>query len=163
MELKRRIGKANFYGAEARDFDDKMAQAKLKRYQKNAVDIQNNKTIVTEIPIKTREEIRKELGNDVVDEKKMVKIEVLKNIKDVKNGYYIVANIFTEAKPRDEFTLKLTDSGEVNSNFFFNINIFSYYVFSKSFNYVDEALYECKQKAGNPLFENMFIAQIENE
>ena len=163
VELKRRIGKANFYSAEARDFDDKMAQAKLKRYQKNAVDIQNNKTIVTEIPIKTREEIRKELGNDVVDEKKMVKIEVLKNIKDVKNGYYIVANIFTEAKPRDEFTLKLTDSGEVNSNFFFNINIFSYYVFSKSFNNVDEALYECKQKAGNPLFENMFIAQIENE
>lgn len=163
VELKRRIGKANFYSAEARDFDDKMAQAKLKRYQKNAVDIQNNKTIVTEIPIKTREEIRKELGNDIVDEKKMVKIEVLKNIKDVKNGYYIVANIFTEAKPRDEFTLKLTDSGEVNSNFFFNINIFSYYVFSKSFNNVDEALYECKQKAGNPLFENMFIAQIENE
>ena len=163
VELKRRIGKANFYGAEARDFDDKMAQAKLKRYQKNAVDIQNNKTIVTEIPIKTREEIRKELGNDIVDEKKMVKIEVLKNIKDVKNGYYIVANIFTEAKPRDEFTLKLTDSGEVNSNFFFNINIFSYYVFSKSFNNVDEALYECKQKVGNPLFENMFIAQIENE
>ena len=80
-----------------------------------------------------------------------------------KNGFYIVANIFTEAKPRDEFTLKLTDSGEVNSNFFFNINVFTYYVFSKSFNNVDEALYECKQKAGNPLFENMFIAQIENE
>ena len=163
VELKRRIGKANFYSAEARDFDDKMAQAKLKRYQKNAIDVQKDKTIVAETPTKTREEIRKELGNDVVDEKKMVKIEVLKNIKDVKNGYYIVANIFTEAKPRDEFTLKLTDSGEVNSNFFFNINIFSYYVFSKSFNNVDEALYECKQKAGNPLFENMFIAQIDNE
>ena len=159
-ELTRRISKATFYSAEARDFDDKLAQAKLKRYQKNAL-------ISNENPPERAKNLDNNFTETVVNKdlseiKKTTKIEVLKNIEAVKNGYYIVAKTFTEAKERDEFTLKLTDSGEINTNFFFNINIFTYYVYSKIYQNIDEALLECKEKKGNPLFENMFIVQIEN-
>ena len=159
-ELTRRISKATFYSAEARDFDDKLAQAKLKRYQKNALINNENPPERAKNLDKTYTEIV--VNKDLSEIKKTIKIEVLKNIEAVKNGYYIVAKTFTEAKDRDEFTLKLTDSGEINTNFFFNINIFTYYVYSKIYQNIDEALLECKEKKGNPLFENMFIVQIEN-
>ncbi|WP_310556124.1 LysM peptidoglycan-binding domain-containing protein [Flavobacterium sp.] len=163
IELKRRIGKASFYSAEARDYDDKLAQAKLKRYQKKAVETQNENQNPTTVVVKTREEIRKELSKDAFDQNAMIKIEVLNAIKDVSNGYYVVADVFTEAKPRDELAMKLTDSGEINTNFFYNVGVFSYYVYTKTFDNVDEALYECKQKSGKLLYEKMFIVQIKND
>ena len=162
IELKRRISKATFYSSEARDYDDKMALAKLKRYQKNAKESSKDVASTEAAPL-TAEEIRKKLKNDTLDGEKLVKIEVLKNIKDVEEGYYIVANVFSEPEPRDEFARKLIDSGEVNSSFFYNINMLSYYVFTKKFKNADEALYEFKQKENKLMYEKMFIVQITHE
>ncbi len=162
IEINRRISKATFYSAEAREFDDKLAQAKLKRYQKKAID---NKTIVTDNKEITNKSASKNTTNakkDLSDIKALVKVEVLKNVESIKNGYYIVAKTFTDAKKRDDFTLKLSDDGELNANFFFNINNFTYYVYSKMFLKIDDALLECREKKDNPLFENMVIVQIEN-
>ena len=76
-ELKRRINKATFYSSEARDYDDKLAQAKLKRYQKKAVEA--NKDLADNSENKpTAEEIKKSLKDKDYNEKKAVKIEVLK-------------------------------------------------------------------------------------
>ena len=61
------------------------------------------------------------------------------------------------------FARKLTDSGEINTGFFYNVNIFSYYVFTKKFKNVNEALFEYNTKKENPLYKNMFIVQIEKE
>jgi LysM repeat protein len=157
-EIKRRIGKASFYSAEARDYDDKLALVKLKRYQKEATKEGENKVQVKP----TTEEINKVLKNQTVEDK-TVKIEVLKNLKEVKNGYYLVASVFSDAEPRDKFVMKLTDSGEINSSFFYNINILSYYVYTKTFDKLDEIMYEYKQKEKNELFSNMFILHVENE
>lgn len=161
-ELKRRINKATFYSSEARDYDDKLAQAKLKRYQKKAVEA--NKDLADNSENKpTAEEIKKSLKDKDYNEKKAVKIEVLNNLKDVENGFYIIVGTFTEAEPRDVFARKLTDSGEINTGFFYNINIFSYYVFTEKFKNVNEALFEYNLKKENPLYKNMFIVQIEKE
>jgi LysM repeat protein len=157
-EIKRRIGKATFYSAEARDYDDKLALVKLKRYQKEAAKDGQNKVQVKP----TTEEINKVLKNQIAEDK-TVKIEVLKNLKEVKNGYYLVASVFSDAEPRDKFVMKLTDSGEINSSFFYNINILSYYVYTKTFDKLEEVMYEYKQKEKNELFSNMFILHVENE
>lgn len=162
IELKRRISKATFYSSEARDYDDKMALAKLKRYQKNAKE--SNKDLASsETTTLTAEEIRKTLKNDTLDAEKLVKMEVLKNINDIEEGYYIVADVFSEAEPRDAFARKLIDLGEMNSSFFYNINVLSYYVFTKKFKNADEALYEFKLKKDKPMYEKMFIVQITHE
>jgi LysM repeat protein len=163
LELKRRIGKATFYSSEAREYDDKMALAKLKRYQKNVKESQKDQPIANKKPKMTDEEIRKKLRAETVTEKSPVKIEVIKNIKDVENGYYLVNDVFTEADPRDVFTKKLSDAGELAASFFYNVNNFSYYVYSDSFKNADQAIYEYKQNEKKALFEKMFIVQIVNE
>lgn len=161
-ELKRKISKATFYSSEAREYDDKLALVKLQRYQKNVTENQKDVASGNQQTIDPLE-VRKKLNEKEVNENKPTKIEVIKNLNDVKNGYYLVANVFTDAKNRDEFTIKLTDAGETKTSFFYNINNFSYYIYTKIFNTSDEAIYEYTSKVNNPLFENLFIVQIQNE
>ncbi len=161
-ELKRKISKATFYSSEAREYDDKLALVKLQRYQKNVAEGQKdvastNTTAVDAV------EIRKKLNEKVVDENKPTKIEVIKNLKELNDGYYLVANVFKDTKLRDEYALKLTDAGETKTSFFYNINNFSYYIYTQVFNTPDEAIYEYHAKMNNPLFENLFIVQIQKE
>lgn len=161
-ELKRKISKATFYSSEAREYDDKLALVKLQRYQKNAVASQKDVASTSQESVNATE-IRKKLNENVVDANKLTKIEVLRNLNEIKNGYYLVANIFTEAKPRDEFAMKLTDSGETKTSFFYNVGNFSYYVYTKVFNTADEAIYEYNSKINDELYKNLFIVQISNE
>ena len=88
---------------------------------------------------------------------------MLDNLKEVPTGYYIVLGDFIEAEDRDQFIMKLIDTGEFNSGFFFNVNILSYYVFTKFFYTEEEALYEYKQKSGQELYEKMLIVKIVQE
>ena len=162
VELKRRISKATFYSSEARDYDDKLAQVKLKRYQKKAVE--TNKNLAAHSENKpTADQIKKTLKDKDFNERKAVKMEVLRNLNEVEDGFYIVADTFAEAELRDVFARKLTDSGEINTGFFYNVNIFAYYVFTKRFKNANEALFEYNLKKENRLYKNMFIVQIEKE
>ncbi|SFA88264.1 LysM domain-containing protein [Flavobacterium swingsii] len=161
VELKRRISKATFYSSEARDYDDKLAQVKLKRYQKKA--LETNKDLASTENKPTAEQIKKALNNKDYNEEKAVKIEVLRNLNEVEDGFYIIVDTFTEAELRDIFARKLTDSGEINTGFFYNVNVFSYYVFTKKFKNANEALFEYNVKKENSLYKNMFIVQIEKE
>lgn len=68
--------------------------------------------------------------------------------------------VFQEASERDEFFRKLTDSGSLDANFFYDINVLSYKVYSKMLPTKVEAQYECIQKQGKPLFEKMYIAHV---
>ena len=162
VELKRRISKATFYSSEARDYDDKLAQVKLKRYQKKAVE--TNKNLAAHSENKpTADQIKKTLKDKDFNERKAVKMEVLRNLNEVEDGFYIIADTFAEAELRDVFARKITDSGEINTGFFYNVNIFAYYVFTKRFKNANEALFEYNLKKENPFYKNMFIVQIEKE
>lgn len=159
-EVKRKIAKATFYSAEAREFDDKLALVKLQRYQKNsAVEDTSLGTKTPEI-----ETIRKDLKKEEYNQNNPTKIEVIKNLKDVKNGFYLVHDIFTDAKKRDDFAIKLTDSGEKQTSFFFNVNNFTYYVYSEIIDNLEKAIYIYKEKSKKAgLYSNSFIVQILNE
>ena len=160
-ELKRKISKATFYSSEAREYDDKLAQVKLQRYQKTVEESKKDVATTTEVLETT--EIRKQLNENVVDEKNPTKIEVIRNLKDLEDGFYLVAKVFGEAAERDAFAIQLTDAGETKTNFFYNVNTLSYYVYTKIFQTADEAIYEYKTKVNNPLFEHLFIVQINKE
>lgn len=159
IEVKRHISKASFYGSEARAFDDKVALLKLKRYQDNA--LQNQANTETPIVALSLEEIKQKIKQDPLYNNKEGKVEFFDNLKAVPNGYYLVLGIFTDATPRDQFIMKLIDSGDFNASFFYNVNSQSYYVYSDSFESIEEALYEYKQKENTPLYKNWSIAKLE--
>jgi hypothetical protein len=158
-ELKLHISKATFYSKQARLFDDKLAKLKNQSYQNKAYENQNkNKTGVVAKSL-TLEQTKKELAKQPA-KVKAIKVENVEGIKDLKSGYYVVVGNFQEASDRDVFIRKLTDSGSLDANFFYNINILSYYVYSRMFDTKEEAQYECVQKQGKPLFEKVFIANV---
>ena len=160
-ELKRKISKATFYSSEAREYDDKLAQVKLQRYQKTAEE--TRKDVATNTTLPEASEIRKELNENIVDEKHPTKMEIIRNLKDLEEGYYMVAQVADEASQRDAFAIKFTDAGETKTSFFYNVNTLSYYVYTKIFKTADEAIYEYRTKVNNPLFSSLFIVQITKE
>lgn len=161
IEVKRHISKASYYSMEARKFDDKLALIKLKKYQDEA--IKNKRTSDSEEVLKiiSLEEMKKELKENPFKNEKNIKIEVFDNLKEVSNGYYLVLGTFTDAAPRDQFIIKLIDSGDFNASFFFNINSLSYYVYSDKYNNMEEVLYQCKKKEEDELYKNIIIAKAE--
>jgi len=161
-ELKLHISKATFYSKQARNFDDKLAKVKIQSYQNKAYEAQGkSKTGVVAKPL-TLNQIRKELAKEP-NKVKEVKIETLDNLKEVKVGYYVVLGEFQEAKDRDALIMKLTDSGSLDANFFYNLNILSYDVYCNYFSTKDEAVYEYIKKQGKPLYEKMFVVNVVSE
>jgi LysM repeat protein len=160
-ELKRKISKATFYSSEAREYDDKLAQVKLQRYQKTAEE--NQKDVATTTTLPESSEIRKQLNENIVDEKHPTRMEIIRNLKDLEDGFYMVAHVTDDAAQRDAYAIKLTDAGETKTSFFYNVNTLSYYVYTKIFPTADEAIYEYKTKVNNPLFSGIFIVQIAKE
>jgi LysM repeat protein len=161
-ELKLHISKATFYSKQARSFDDKLAKVKIQSYQNKAYEAQGkSKTGVLAKPL-TLDQIRKELAKEP-NKVAAVKIETLDNLKDIKIGYYVVLGEFQEAKDRDALIMKLTDSGSLDANFFYNLNILSYDVYCNYFSTKDEAVYEYIKKQGKPLYEKMFVVNVVSE
>ncbi|HSD09281.1 LysM peptidoglycan-binding domain-containing protein [Flavobacterium sp.] len=161
-ELRLHISKASFYSKQARTFDDNLAKLKNQSYQNKASEAQaKNKTGIVVKPL-TLDQINKELAKQPA-KVKSVKIEKVEGVKNVESGYYVVLGSFKDAKERDAFIKKLSDSGSLESNFFYNINVLSYYVYSKKVATKEEAQYECIKKQGKPLFEKMFIANVVSE
>ena len=144
---------ATFYSEEARTFDDKMALERLKRYKKAAIITQNE----DKYKFKDRNEF-----SGIKKGFKTVDIEVIKNLKETKNGFYLVLGIFKEAKERDAYVMKLIDAGEVETTFFYNNNSFTYYVYTKTFVTVNDALKGFKQVENKKMHDKMKIVKLEN-
>jgi LysM repeat protein len=161
-ELRLHISKATFYSKQARLFDDNLAKVKNQSYQNKAYESQTKvKTGVASKSL-TVDQIKKELAKQPT-KVKGVKIVTLDNLKEVKEGYYIVLGEYQEAKQRDSFIMKLTDSGSLDANFFYNFNVLSYDVYSNYFPSKEEAIYEYIKKQGKPLFEKMMVVNVISE
>ncbi|KQX15790.1 LysM peptidoglycan-binding domain-containing protein [Flavobacterium sp. Root420] len=161
IEVKRHISKASFYSMEARQFDDKLALMKLKKYQDDALKNQNKTNSDEASKAISLEEMKRELKENPLKNGKTIKVEIFDNLKEVSNGYYLVLGIFTDAIPRDKFIMKLIDSGDFNASFFFNINSLSYYVYSDRYQNMEEVLYKCKKKEEDELYKDIIIAKAE--
>jgi hypothetical protein len=107
--------------------------------------------------------VKEEWSKDSISSENNARIEVLDNLKEVKEGYYLVLGDYREAEERDRLIMKLIDSGELNASFFYNVNILSYYVYSNFSETEEEVLYEYKQKRNKPLYEKMFVVKIKKE
>jgi LysM repeat protein len=158
-ELRLHISKATFYSKQARLFDDNLAKVKNKSYQNKAYESQTMAKGGVVSKSLSLDQMKKELAKQPA-KVKAIKTVTLDNLKEVKEGYYVVVGVFQEASERDEFFRKLTDSGSLDANFFYDLNVLSYKVYSKMVASKLEAQYECIQKQGKPLFEKMYIAHV---
>ncbi|TRX37457.1 LysM peptidoglycan-binding domain-containing protein [Flavobacterium sp. ZT3R18] len=161
-ELRLHIGKATFYSKQARLFDDNLAKVKNQSYQNKAYEAQGKSKKGVAVKPLTLDQIKKELAKQP-SKAKTVRITILDNLKDVKVGYYLVLGQYQEAVVRDSFIMKLTDSGSLDANFFYNLNVLSYDVYSNYFSSKEEAIYEYIKKQGKPLFEKMTVVNVVNE
>jgi LysM repeat protein len=161
-ELRLHIGKATFYSKQARLFDDNLAKVKNQSYQNKAYEAQGKSKKGVAVKPLTLDQIKKELAKQP-NKVKAVKIATLDNLKDVKVGYYIVLGQYQEAVVRDTFIMKLIDSGSLDANFFYNLNVLSYDVYSNYFSSKEEAIYEYIKKQGKPLFEKMMVVNVVSE
>ncbi|MCC9019214.1 LysM peptidoglycan-binding domain-containing protein [Flavobacterium lipolyticum] len=161
IEVKRHISKASYYSMEARNFDDKVALLKLKKYQDQAIKNQKKNGFIGDSKMISSEEMKQELKENPLKRDKTIKVEVFDNLRGVSNGYYLVLGIFTDATLRDKLIMKLIDSGDFNASFFFNINSLSYYVYSDKYQNMEEVLYQCKKKEEDELYKEVSIAKVE--
>ncbi|BFM44335.1 LysM domain-containing protein [Flavobacterium sp. CFS9] len=161
IEVKRHISKASYYSMEARNFDDKVALLKLKKYQDQAIKNQKKNGVTDDSKNLSSEEMKQELKENPLKRDKTIKVEVFDNLHGVSNGYYLVLGIFTDATLRDKLIMKLIDSGDFNASFFFNINSLSYYVYSDKYQNMEEVLYQCKKKEEDELYKEVSIAKVE--
>ncbi len=161
VEIVRRIEKATFYSASAREYDDRLALQKLIRYQNQ---IKKDKNIVdVEYEQPTVEEVRAKIKESNFTNTKIPAKEIISNLKDVENGFYVVLKITKSPGERDDFARELADAGDLKTKFFYNINTFSYYVYTQKVKLFEEALLEVKRKENLPLYNEAMIVEVKLE
>ena len=154
--VKSKIKMATFYSEESRTFDDKMALERLKRYKKDAEAVQ--------VENKFKNTVDRDANTKTANKKnpfKTIDIEIIKNLNEVKNSYYLVTGVFKEASKRDEFLKNMIDAGELKATFFFNVNTFTYYVYTNMYPSVNESLKGFKLRENQKYFDKMKIVKVD--
>ncbi|OIQ31094.1 MAG: hypothetical protein BM564_01345 [Bacteroidetes bacterium MedPE-SWsnd-G2] len=143
IERKRRIKRAAFDNEEKRYAQDRSA---LERIKRNTV-VTNDNSQPEDFDI---------------GEKPSKNIQILKNVKNVENGYYLIIAIHSNKSKRDEFLTKVVSTGDKTIDFFFDVNTSKYYIYTKKLNSINEANYAIKNKTTKPYNTNMSLVKIEN-
>ena len=134
--VNKQINEASSNIKKPRSVEDKLALVRLEKYKTEAIEKQKKSTKAQEkkasvsLP-KVLEFLRK---NPDFYKDEITTMTEIKNLKDVTDGFYIVANNFVDAEQRDLFIKKLYDNGEFNAGFFFDTNTSSYVVYLEQFN-----------------------------
>jgi len=143
FERRRRIKKAAFENEEERYSQDRIALQNIKQ-----------RTSLTSTPI----------TSDDFDfgEKQSNNIQILENVQNVENGYYLVLAVHTEVSKRNDFVIKVVASGRSNVDFFYDVNTSKYYIYYDKFDSVEEANRALDLKGNRPYNTKLSLVKIEN-
>ena len=143
IERKRRIKRAAYDNEEDRYKKDR-----------TALNIIKQNTLVTSEVFKTEDfDFGMEPSNN---------IQILKDVKNVDKGYYLVIAIQSEVAKRDAFLTKTVAAGQADIDFFFDVNTSKYYIYYNKFNSLDEAKNALEARGSEPYNSKMSIIKIEN-
>jgi type IX secretion system PorP/SprF family membrane protein len=142
IEKKRRIKRATYDNEQDRYEKDR---ARLNQIKAN--------TSVSSVPLKAEDfDFGEEQSN----------IQIVKDVKNVESGYYLVIAVHSSVAKRDEFVTKAIEAGQSNINFFYDVNSSKYFIYYEKFNDLDEANNALKSKGSKPYNSKMSIVKIEN-
>ncbi|GAA4270138.1 PorP/SprF family type IX secretion system membrane protein [Hyunsoonleella aestuarii] len=142
IERKRRIKRAAFDNDQVRYQKDRATLKQIKDY-----------TPVSNEPLEPEHFDSGELLSN---------IQILKDVNNVDNGYYLVIAVHRDVAKRDEFLRKAVAAGESNIDFFFDVNTSKYYIYYQKFDYIDTANEALKSKGSQAYNTNMSVVKIEN-
>ncbi|MBR9914573.1 MAG: type IX secretion system membrane protein PorP/SprF [Algicola sp.] len=89
-------------------------------------------------------------------------IQILKNVKNVENGYYLIIAVHSDVDKRNEFVKKVIASGRSDIDFFYDVNTSKYYMYYSKHDNIEAANKELKTKGNRPYNVNMSLVKIEN-
>jgi type IX secretion system PorP/SprF family membrane protein len=142
IERKRRIKRAAYDNEEARYSKDRAALNVIKQ-----------NTPVSTVPLKVQDfDFGEEQSN----------IKILKDVKNIESGYYMVIAVHGDVDKRDEFLRKAVASGQTNVDFFYDVNTSKYYIFYEKYDSIDEANRALNAKGTKPYNSKMSMVKIEN-
>jgi type IX secretion system PorP/SprF family membrane protein len=142
IERKRRIKRAAYDNEEARYSKDRAALNEIKL-----------NTSVSKVQLKVEDfDFGEEQNN----------IKIVKDIKNLESGYYMVIAVHSDVEKRDEFLRKVVASGQLNIDFFYDVNTSKYYIFYERYDNIDEANRSLNSKTSKPYNSKMSMVKIEN-
>ena len=141
IEKKRRIKRASFMNV-----DDRFAQdnATLKRIKET--------TAVSATPLQSK---------DFDSGEEQPEVQIVKTVKNVSRGYYVVIAVHNEVAKRDDFLTKAVASGQSNVNFFYDANSSKYFIYYDSFDTIEAAKQALNSKGSLPYNGKMSIVKVE--
>ncbi|MFG4000679.1 PorP/SprF family type IX secretion system membrane protein [Flavobacterium aquidurense] len=89
-------------------------------------------------------------------------MQIIKNIKNSDNGYYLIIAVHNSVEKRDQFLTKAVASGRSDVNFFYNVTTSKYYIYYEKFDGLPEATKALEAKGTKPYNGKMAIVKVEN-
>ncbi|HNU59316.1 MAG TPA: hypothetical protein PKI08_05140, partial [Aquaticitalea sp.] len=89
-------------------------------------------------------------------------IQIIKNVKNVESGYYLVVAVHDDVAKRDDFVRKAVASGQSNIDFFYDVTTSKYYIYYSKFENIQQANSALQGKGSMPYNARMSIVKIEN-
>jgi len=141
IEKKRRIKRAAFVNEQDRFAQDKATLNRIKET-----------TPYSATPLK---------AEDFDYGEEQLNIQVLKDIKNVEKGYYIVIAVHEDVAKRDAFLTNTVAAGQANVNFFYDVNTSKYFIYYDKFDTIEEAKKALESKGSEPYKVKMSMVKIE--
>ncbi|MEM5566180.1 hypothetical protein WNY78_13755, partial [Psychroserpens sp. AS72] len=143
FERRRRIKKAAFDNEEERYSQDRAMLENIKQ-----------STTLTTTPI-TKDDF--DFG-----EEQSGNIQILENVQNVDNGYYLVLAVHSDISKRNDFITKVVASGRSNVDFFYDVKTSKYYIYYDKFESIDQANQALESKGNRPYNQKLSLVKIEN-
>jgi len=89
-------------------------------------------------------------------------IQIVKDVKHLESGYYIVLAVHNDVDKRDEFLTKTISAGQENINFFYDVKTSKYYIYYKEFTTINEAKKALQLNETEPYNSKKSLVKIEN-
>ncbi len=142
IEKKRRIKRAAYENDQGRYAQDVAALKRIKETTK-----------LSSTPLKASDF---DFGEDQSN------MQIIKNIKNSDNGYYLIIAVHNSVEKRDEFLRKAVAAGCTDVNFFYNVTTSKYYIYYDKFDGLPEATKALEAKGSKPYNGKMAIVKVEN-
>ena len=142
IERKRRIKRALYDNEEDRYQKDRSVLNAIKQ-----------NTALSSEPLKQEDfDYGEELNN----------IQIVKDIKNVESGSYLVLAVHSNVEKRDAFLKKAVAAGQADIDFFYDVNTSRYYIYYDKFNGLNQAQDAMQTKGNKPYNGKMSMVKIEN-
>ncbi|RTY80581.1 type IX secretion system membrane protein PorP/SprF [Flavobacterium sp. LS1P28] len=142
IKKKRRIKRAAFENDQERYLKDRATLSQIKE-----------KTPYSEVPLKSED-------FDYGEEQSF--LQILRNIKNLRSGYYLILAVHQNSTKRDQFLTKTVAAGQSNVDFFYDVTTSKYFIYYEKFDSIDQANDALKSGGNKPYNGKMSIVKVEN-